>query len=367
MGLLKPVEPGGAYLKAGIFGLAGSGKTMTATKLAIGVRRFFDLKGSIAYFDTEKGTPYVSEMVQRETGVPLLAVPSRSLDDLKATVKECVATGASVLIVDSVTHVWEEVKESFLRDLNAARKASYKSPLSDLEFQHWAAIKAEPLWGGWTNALLNSPLHMICCGREGKQYAFEEDENGKKKLVTTGTKMKAEGDFGYEPSLVFSMEAEQVMEDSETSRIDNFALVLKDRFNVINGKRLGPFNDTAPKRVDTFGAFLPHIERLKPKLHYGVDVTRKTATGADAEGNGEWQRERRAREGILEELNGELDKHGLGGTSTEARAKRPALVEECFGTCSKTKLEGMNSNALQIGLDKVRLKLKEAPNAAANG
>src|SRR5947207_11708260 len=50
------------------------------------------------------------------------------------------------------------------------------------------------------------------------------------------SKMKAEGETGYEPSLLISMEAEQTLEHGAVRTIDNVATVLKDRSDVMNGK-----------------------------------------------------------------------------------------------------------------------------------
>jgi hypothetical protein len=350
MTLLATVPPGGAYLKVGILGFAGSGKTHTAMLLAIGARKTFNLEGPIAFFDTENSTPYVSARIEAETGKPLLAVKSRSLDDLKATVKECVASGVSVLIVDSVTHVWREVCDTYLSRINQSRKANRQQPLDRLDFQHWAALKSEAMWGGWTDQLLNSPLHIIVCGRAGYDYDFEVDEKGRKQLVKTGVKMKAEGEFGYEPSLVVEMTATQTMNGDVVEKIDHEALILKDRFDTINGKTfVNP----------TFAEFLPHIEKLKPTTGSGVDTTRKTDIVVDESGQTEWNRERRMRDVAIEELAGELDKAGLSGTAAEAKAKRARLLEECFGTSSKTALEGMRSDALRDGVAKARIRIAE--------
>lgn len=349
MGLLKAVEPGGAYLKAGLLGLPGSGKTHTATRLAIGTRKLFGLKGPIAYFDTENGTPYLSELVLAETGVPLAAVKSRSLDDLKTTVRECVSDGVSVLIVDSVTHVWREVCETYLERLNKSRKANRQQPLDKLEFQHWAALKSSEMWGGWTDLLLNSPLHIIVCGRLGYDYDFEVDEKGRKQLVKTGVKMKCEGEFGYEPSLVVEMTATQTMNGEVVEKIEHEALVLKDRFDTINGQT---FNQP------TFESFLPHVQKLRPAGHVGISEN-KTNIVVDEAGNTEWRRELKQREIVLEELAAELDKSGISGTANEAKKSRALLLEECFGTASKTALEGMKSDLLYAGLAKVRVRLDE--------
>lgn len=354
MSLLKPVSDGGAFLKVGVLGFAGSGKTHTAALLAIGARKFFDLSGPIAFFDTENSTPYIAARVKQETGADLFAVKSRSLDDLKATVKECVEARVSVLIVDSVTHVWREVCDTYLARLNASRKANRLQTLDRLEFQHWGALKSPEMWGGWTDLLLNSPLHVIVCGRAGYEYDFEEDERGKKQLVKTGVKMKAEGEFGYEPSLVVEMTAVQIMDGDDVTRIDHEALILKDRFDVMNGKTF-----TNP----TFDSFLPHVERLRPAQAAPVDTSRKTEIAVDESGNANWQRERRAREIVLENVASALDAAGLGGTSNEAKQSRARLLVECFGTGSKTELEGMRSEALRDGLAKLSVRLDEIAQA----
>jgi len=350
VGLLKPIEAGSAYLKVGILGFAGSGKTHTATLLAIGTRARFNITGPIAFFDTENSTPYISARVEAETGKPLLAVKSRSLDDLKATVAECVKEGVSVLIVDSVTHVWREVCDTYLARLNASRKANRMQPLDRLEFQHWSALKSPEMWGGWTDILLNSPLHIIVCGRAGYDYDFETDEKGRKQLVKTGVKMKAEGEFGYEPSLVVEMTATQTMNGETVERIDHEALILKDRFDTINGQTfINP----------TFASFLPHVEKLRPDGSVGVDTSRKTEIVVDEAGNNEWHREKRQREIVMEEALAVLDVAGLGGTSNEARTMRPVVMTECFGTASKTALEGMRSEVLREGLAKLRVRLAD--------
>lgn len=354
MSLLKPAEKKAGYLKAAFIGLAGSGKTYTATMLALGVRKHFGLSGPIAFFDTENGSPFVASHVEAETGQPLLVVKSRSLDDLKTTVRECIEAGVSVLIVDSVTHVWREVCDTFLARLNETRRANRRPVADRLEFSHWNSIKSPEMWGGWTDLLLNSPLHIIVCGRLGYEYDFEENAAGKKELVKTGVKMKAEGEFGYEPSLVIEMTANQVMENGEVVRITHSALALKDR-------TVDPRFNIAGRESDDpgFDFFLPHVQGLDPAAHAPVDTSRRTEVRIDEAGSGEWARERRAREIACEEIAAELDKAGLSGTANEAKAKRARLLEECFGSASKTALENTKADVLREGLCKLRVRLAE--------
>ena len=164
MGILSELQDDQGYLKAGFLGFTASGKTYTATLLAIATRNYFKLDGPIAMFDTEGGSQYLKGWVQEITGKPLLGVRARSFDKLLEFGRECEGAGVSVAIVDSIAHPWEELKESFLADINAARAKKQWDPRG-LEFQDWAKIK--PTWGKWTDFYLNSRLHIIVCGRAG--------------------------------------------------------------------------------------------------------------------------------------------------------------------------------------------------------
>jgi hypothetical protein len=113
---------------------------------------------------------------------------------------------ASVIIVDSITHVWRDLQESYLARINDDRKRYKKYPLASLEFQHWGPIKR--MWGEFTDLFLSSRAHMIVCGRAGNVYEYQEkdDGSGKKELITIGTKMATEKELGYEPSLLIEMQ-----------------------------------------------------------------------------------------------------------------------------------------------------------------
>lgn len=360
MSLLKKADMNaGGFLKAGLLGFPGSGKTYTATILAIGTRAHFGHTGPIAFFDTENGSPFVTAEIAAATGTDALVVKSRSLDDLKATVRECIEANVSVLIVDSITHVWKEVCETYLRKLNEDRKLLKRPLYEKLEFQHWAAIKSSEMWGGWTDLFLNSPLHIIICGRAGYEYDMVERESGRgRDLVKTGIKMRVEGEFGYEPSILVEMSAEQVMQGEKVVGMTHEAFVIKDR-------TMDPAKSLVGKvaKNPDFEFFRPHVASLRPTAHTGVDTKRETAVEIVNGDDGKFQAERRAREVILQEIDGALEAAGLGGTSGEARKARGSLVLECFGTFSRTKMEGTPSEALREGFHKLQVRLREIAEA----
>lgn len=350
MGLLQQLGGGQGYLKAGFLGFPKSGKTWTAMLLACGVREFFSLAGPIAIFDTEGGAEYVAPEIRRRTGMEPVGIRSRKFDDLVGVAREAEADGISVLIVDSVTHVWRELCDAYLIQINEARQRKAErggvpfSPQKRLEFQDWNTIK--PKWATWTDLYLNSQLHIIICGRAGYEYDFEErdDDSGKKDLVKTGIKMKTESEFGFEPSLLVQMERVQSAERGRfTGAISHHATVLGDRFSVIDGHEADN---------PDFEFFRPHVAMLTPGAHAPIDVRPGTDMGVSEDGD-TWAKEKRQRAIYCEEIQGELLRAWPGQTAVEKKAKAEA-IEAAFSTRSWTKVEGLPSDSLREGLTTIR-------------
>lgn len=342
MSILKPFGGGTGWLKAGLLGFPKSGKSYTATILALGLRKYMNLTSEIVMLDTEGGSEYLAPKVKRETGKDLLGVRSRSFDDLMATAKEAEKIGASVLLVDSITHPWRELCDAHLKATNEVRRAKGRGIQTRMEFQDWQAVKAK--WAPWTDFYLNSPLHIIICGRAGYEYDFEErdDDSGKKDLIKTGVKMKTEGEFGFEPSLLVLMSREQDMESG--GRIVHRATVIGDRYAVIDG---------AQADNPGFDFFLPHIKCLSPGAHAPVDTSTKTEMDVDDNGDSQFLRERRDRVILCEEIQGELVRAWPGQTASEKKAKTEA-IEAAFGTRSWTRVETFDAYTLRDGLEKIR-------------
>ena len=360
MGLLKPVGQVG-FLKGGFLGFNKSGKSFTMALLAVGVKRFFKLPGPIAMYDTEGGSEYIGPMVKALTGSDLLVVKSRSLDDLASTVRECVDEKVAVLIAESMTHVWRNLCDSYMEQVNAKRAENRQSPRRNLEFQDWGPLKG--IWNGrWSDVYLNAPLHILIAGRAGYEYDMQEnEETHKKELIKTGVKMKTEGEFGFEPSLLVEMERESIPDGHGGFVSKRRATIIGDRFGVIDA-RTTLFGDDDPEApmsgeemlAKTFAFFEPHIALLRPGAHTPIDTTSRTETGADADGNTDWARERKTREILCEEIAGELVAHGLSGQATADKEKRLALLFTIFQTRSWTAIENMHSERLRDGLAAIR-------------
>jgi len=340
--ILQTLGTGQGHLKAGFLGFPKSGKTYTAALLAIGTRKLMKLEGPIAIFDTEGGSEYIYDLIKRETGKDLIGVRSRSFHDLLAAGKECVDKGVSVMLVDSISHVWKEVCEAFLKSVNDKRKKRNLPPRPNLEFQDWNPLKR--IWSEWPDFYLTSPLHIIICGRAGFEYDYSEnEETGKKELIKTGTKMRVESEFGFEPSLLVEMERVRT-----GKTLKHKAIVIGDRFGVIDGKE---------RDNPTFDFFKPHVERLTPGAHAVVDTSVKSELDVDEEGNPEWRREKRERTILCEEIQGLLLKYYPSQASADKK-KKADIIEMFFNTRSWTKVENLDSETLRSGLEGIREKLE---------
>lgn len=367
---LKPLEGGQGHIKAGLLGFPGSGKTYTATLLAVAVREHFKLNAPIAMFDTEAGAVWVDPVVRYLTGKPLLVVRTRALSDLLDVAKQCAEGAASALIVDSITHPWRETCDAFLAELNRALVARNRKPRTKLEWQDWAIVKGHGSpWSQWLDLFLNSPLHIVLCGRAGVDWVMEDEEQDdgsiKKQLRKAGIKMQVETQFGFEPALVVEMRRESIyeVETGHDEEIIHKAIVHKDRkpdgltgaiakfrsYRATEGK-----SDIAAHYEAVKAFFAPHIAGLTPGSVNAVDTALKTTHGVDTSGDAQYVRDRRRREIILEEVQG-LITHKWPGMSAEEKKAKADVLELCWGTRSWTKLQKeMPLAQLELGFTKIK-------------
>lgn len=352
MGLLQKLGTGQGYLKAGFQGFQGAGKTYTAALLACGTYKHFGLSGPIAFFDTEGGSEYVAGMIRQATGSDPVGVKSQAFTDLLDTAREVEKDGIQVFLVDSMTHVWRELCEGHLRSVNQRRRQRNQPPRHNLEFQDWGPIKAR--FKEWTDWYLNSKVHVVICGRSGYEYDTQTTEDGRKELVKTGTKMKTEGEFGFEPSLLVEMSIEQSLE-TQGPRLVNVATVLKDRFGRINLQScVNP----------TFEFFRPHIELLRPGAHAPIATETRTRTAVEADGS-----ESRLvdRDIFLERIEAALTKVFPAATGRDKAMKLLAL-DQCFGTSSWTQISRrLPTGELALGTQRVEALMDLAAEAVREG
>ena len=322
------------HLKAGIFGFAGSGKTYTSALMAIGLwKKLNSINGynkPVFFIDSETGSNFIKILFDK-AGVPIQGVKTRAFATLMAAMREAIS-GDHILLIDSISHFWQEIMRAYLK----------KNGLTRLRLRDFVPLKEE--WSAFPTLYLNSPIHIIMAGRAGYDWGEENDdeEEGKKKLVKTGTKMKAEGDLGYEPTLLIEME--HVHADSSIgSTFINRAFVIKDKFDILKGKSFD---------MPTFEDFSPHIDMLAIG---GVPPTIDTETSSSemmVSHRGVAQR-LKERDILIEELFEEMPLR-FNSRTDEGKKQGAGFLHEAFGTLSKTAIENMSNERIQEGLNKLK-------------
>jgi hypothetical protein len=182
-----------AAIKMGLYGPAGSGKTFTSLLFAEGLARVVGKR--VAFVDTERGTDFYCKAAPRSVHPEAFdfdAMYTRSLTEILSAVKSIDQSVYGVLVIDSITHVWEAARAAYSGKVNAA---------GQIPFHAGARIKKP--YKELVEFLLNSPLHVFICGRQGLIWE-EDEETGEMK--NTGTKMKAEGETPHEPHILLHME-----------------------------------------------------------------------------------------------------------------------------------------------------------------
>ena len=250
MSLFQPAENKSAFLKMGIMGKQGAGKTKTAGKVAIGLVQHLKKMGisyaskPVAFFDTETGSDFLIPDFEA-AGIPFVVAKTKTLADLVKAMDEA-ETNCSVLIIDSITHPYREMIAAYLKKKNR----------TFLQIDDYQYLKGDYGWAMFTNRFINSKLHIIMCGRAGDDLEQYTDEQGKRQLEKVGVKMKGEAETGFEPSLLIEMKLMERNNREQTGRkrtFVNMATVVKDRWDQINGDEIDN---------PDFADFLPHINRL---------------------------------------------------------------------------------------------------------
>lgn len=361
MSLLQKAKVEQASAKVGIFGRQGSGKTTTSALIAIGLSKTYHKNAPVAFLDTENGSDYLVPIFEAE-GVELLVVKSRAFADMKAALREAEKGGCCAYLVDSYTHPWRELTDTF--------KA--KSRRKKLEFHHMDALKG--MWQVWTDQMLNSPLHVLLSGRLGFEWGEEETDEGRN-LIKLGTKMKSESEAGYEPSLLIEMEglqstdAREKQSRTKKGTIVHHCYVIKDRWRALNGrtfvfKDINQYKAGDYKKV--FDAFLPHWSKLAiGATQKAVDGSRTSEALFSDEGQNVGQQMQRRREIACEEIEGILAKLWPGQDANSKATKRD-LVETLFGTYSWTAVQSKDLLVLENAVALLR-EFKDATETTPPG
>ena len=173
-------------LKVLLGGIAGSGKTMGALRLATGIVK--KTGGRIAFIDTENGRcKYYADKYDFDS---MQLEPPFTPEKFTNAINDAIDNEYSVVIIDSFSAAWDEI-------------LNIHSRMSGNSYTNWA--KLTPRTKALNDSILQSPIHVITCCR-AKDDVVLEDVDGKKVPRKVGMALiaRAGTEFDYTVSLMIS-------------------------------------------------------------------------------------------------------------------------------------------------------------------
>lgn len=336
----------GAAIHAGFLGFAGSGKTTTAFLLAALLAKQRG-RPVVAMLDTEGGGRWISKAA-KAVGVELVGTRARSFQALLAFIQECEKRQPGAVVIDSLSHIWRDLCDAHLERINSRQRRNNRPERDKLEFQDWSRVKGD--WQAFADWLTNTPLDVMVCGRAGHEYAMETNDRGQRELVKTAIKMKAEGEFTFEPDVVVEMR--RIQEEGKAGFIlSRECAFLKARGMALDGAVVSfpRTSDPLKQQEGVRAAFAEILEFAGVGMGAGAGITLDASVLPDEENN------RIARGRALADIKGYLAALHPGQTN-DAKAAKAALVMELTGQASWLGVEGLPIEALEDAVAKLKSK-----------
>lgn len=206
---IKKAERKQAKIRLGFSGPAGSGKTMSALKVARGLVGNWE---QIVVIDTENNSADLYSHLGSFSVLPLEKPysPERFIEAIELAED----AGFKCIIIDSISHEWEG--PGGILDIIDAMGG---------KMWHWKEVT--PRHQKLVNAILSSKAHVISTLRTKSDYAISKDDKNKTVVEKVGLKPVTREGFDYELTLNFDLD------------INNHAKASKDRTNMF--MRAAPF------------------------------------------------------------------------------------------------------------------------------
>ena len=149
----KKATKAAAKLRAAVFGPSGAGKTFSGLRIATGLA---DGK-PIAFIDTERGS---ASKYSDHFDFDVLELDDKSIDGYVDAIQLAAAEGYEVLIIDSLSHAWQQL----LEEIDKLAKAKYRG-------NTWSAwSEGTPLQRKLVDAILNFPGHVLATMRSKTEW-----------------------------------------------------------------------------------------------------------------------------------------------------------------------------------------------------
>lgn len=176
-------------LRCALFGPSGAGKTFTALRIATGIA------GRIAVIDSERNS---ASKYSDRFEFDACDLQDKTIDGYVNAINFAARENYPVLIIDSLSHAWQELLEDIDRLANSKFKGNKWSAWSE----------GTPKQKKMVNAILDYPGHVLATMRSKTEWTTTETNNGKSRPVRIGLAPEQGKGIEYEFDLLLEMSLE---------------------------------------------------------------------------------------------------------------------------------------------------------------
>lgn len=259
---IRKAERRKAKLRLALIGPTGSGKTMSALRMAFG------LGGKIGLIDTEHGSGDLYADIGDYDVISL--EPPYTVPKYREAIHAFEDAAYDVIIVDSLTHAWAG-EGGLLDKQGQLEKDTTRFKNS---FQTWREITPEH--NKLVEELIGSPSHVIATLRVKTEYVMERNDRGKMEPRKIGLAPIFRDGIEYEFTLCMDVDA------------DHYAKASKDRTTIFEGWRDQITEETGRRLKEWLdsGADAPvrsPPQTAKPSISEWLDRLENALANASAE------------------------------------------------------------------------------------
>jgi hypothetical protein len=319
------------YFKASFEGFAGAGKSFTMGLVARGIWEREGGRHPIVIIDTEESSKFLIPLFTAAglvEGEHVFVSRSRSLVDFRQILKLAEDEHA-ILLIDSVTHIHEEMVRQYLRDNRRKR----------LDMKDHLVLK--PFWKEhFSVPYVRANCHALFTGRATWEYEPERDEEtGRiKDFYKSGVKMRGDNETAFEPDMLVLMTRCQEV-NGRDMKVWREAMIVKSRYSPLDGKVF---------RNPSFRDFEPIYQFVMTGKAEGAHGTETPMTGMFADPHHSGMARRQQIDILLGELKGLYDSY-LPGMAARERKLKADVAYVAFGKRSWEALEQMQLEDLKAG------------------
>lgn len=282
---IRKAVKGKQKLRVGLIGPTGSGKTMTALKLAQGLVAGTDLR--VGAIDTERESMELYADMFDFDVIPLTEShdPRQYTEALEAF---AAAGNYGAVVIDSASHAWMG-KDGIQEQLDKYAKKNRGD-----SFGGWREMT--PVHNRFVDAMLACPFHLIVTLRAKMEYVRETDDKGKTLIRKVGMAPVQRDGMEYEFTVVCDIDTDHNLIVSKTRchAVDGmvinkpdakFATILREWIEDGTDKlSAGDEKAALRQRVsDLTAAFVDPEVKLTKEQNDGIRLARELANNPQAE------------------------------------------------------------------------------------